>query len=327
MRRAAAIALFALAALTLSVVGRGSAASGAAGEAPAVPQFVPELGLPATEVVAFGASPAEASGEAWAYGYLGRRPAGRGTWTGRPLHPARARYRRIWQRIPLPVGPAAKRRSDRTASRRSWEPWPVRAPRRGASPPDRSRHRAAGPGGSAAPGAAATGPGLLGEGESLPPQAPPEGAPTPYAVYDPTARQGRPPDRSLRRRPHAGRSAGGGRARGTRLRRRRMDPRARRSRGEPVRPLAISCGPTRPRLAPTRAKTAGCWRRSGRTPAVWPCSVADRRRPAKEAKNPRCALDAGERRRRSARGGADAPGGGGTGRRLACGPARQRADA
>ena len=95
MRRAAAIVLFALAALTLSLVARDSGADGAPGEVPVAVHYVPELGLPATEVVAFGASPAEAPSEAWAYGYLRRGPARRRIRTDRPLHLARARGRRF----------------------------------------------------------------------------------------------------------------------------------------------------------------------------------------------------------------------------------------
>ena len=73
-RRPALLVIAALLFATVVVLARGPGA-GAAGTAPAGPlHFVPELGLPATEVVAFGASPDEEGAPTWAYGRIGSVP-------------------------------------------------------------------------------------------------------------------------------------------------------------------------------------------------------------------------------------------------------------
>lgn len=69
----ATIALALALALCGTLAGPGEAAATPPAAAVA---FVPELGLPGTEVVAIGASPGEAPGEAWAYGHLGAVPPG-----------------------------------------------------------------------------------------------------------------------------------------------------------------------------------------------------------------------------------------------------------
>lgn len=145
--------------------------------------FVPELGIPAREVVAFGASPAEAPGEAWAYGYLG------------PVPPAAApdqvnRYTLLrhtdadgWQLVPLPGGA--------TLSAKGGFPSRLGALAGQATPAGSlalltqagivTRAPGAPPALVPAPAGDSE---LLGDGESLPPTPPPGEAPTPYAVVD-----------------------------------------------------------------------------------------------------------------------------------------------
>jgi hypothetical protein len=262
MRRAAAIVLFALLALTLSLVARYPGADGASGEAQAVPHFVPELGLPATEVVAFGASPGEAPTEAWAYGYLGEVPP-----AGEPEQIQRYTLLEhgadgAWQRIPLPVGAAGE-----VAKRPDTFPSKLGA-LAGQSTPAGSVGLLTDPGIVLRDPAGVprlvpppSGAGLLGEGESVPPQAPPEGAPTPYAVYDPA-----PGQAGLLISPY-GDAATQGEAPGAvgpgvldydgaEWTREPVE-----AQGEPVRPLAISCGPTT--TAPVLDSGENCWLLAG----------------------------------------------------------------
>jgi hypothetical protein len=257
MRRAAAIALFAVVALTVSLVARESGADGASAEAPKVLHFVPELGLPATEVVAFGASPGEAPTEAWAYGYLGEvPPAGAADQVGRYTlleHGTDG----IWQPVPLPVGPAgeAAKRPDTFPSKLgalAGQSTPAGSVALLTDPGIVLRDPAGAPRLVPAPSGAR----LLGEGETLPPQAPPQGAPTPYAVYDPA-----PGKAGLLIAPYG--DGAGGKAPGA------VGPGVLdyggagwtrepiETDGEPVRPLAISCGPTA--SAPGADSGENCW--------------------------------------------------------------------
>ncbi len=76
---AAPLALVLLAGLWLwhglwTHVASAGATAGGSGTT-AADSFVPDLGLPATGVVAFGASPQESAGEIWSYGVLGATPA------------------------------------------------------------------------------------------------------------------------------------------------------------------------------------------------------------------------------------------------------------
>ncbi|MCL2770256.1 MAG: hypothetical protein FWD42_09150, partial [Solirubrobacterales bacterium] len=87
-------------------------ASGATAETipTAADRFQPQLGLPATRVVAFGASPGEAPGETWAYGVLGSAPA---IVDGRPYSEQYALLQRTeaspaWKVLPLPQTPEDK---------------------------------------------------------------------------------------------------------------------------------------------------------------------------------------------------------------------------
>jgi hypothetical protein len=264
--RAAALVLFALVALTLSLVAREPGAHGAATEPPPEPppaevHFLPELGLPATEVVAFGASPAEspqAPTEAWAYGYLGDvPPAGEEEQVDRYTlleHGADG----TWQRVPLPVGPTGK-----VPERPDIFPAKLGA-LAGQSTPAGSVTLLTGAGIVLRdPGAAPrlvpppSGAELLGAGETLPPAAPPEGAPTPYSVYDPA-----PGKAGLMIAPY-GDAATPGKAPGA------VGPGVLdydgaawtrepiEAGGEPVHPLAIACGPTT--NPPTADPGEGCW--------------------------------------------------------------------
>ena len=178
------LGLFVALGLTLLVTLFGVLASAErAATAPAIPgvSFVPELGLPATGVVAIGASPAEAPGEAWAYGYLGPVPP-----AGNPAQVER--YALLehndldgWTTVPLPGAPLRARdgfpgRLGALGGRATLAGGVVLLTDGGIVVRD--------PG--AAPRFAPTpaGDALLGEAESLPPQAPPAGAPTPYAAVD-----------------------------------------------------------------------------------------------------------------------------------------------
>ncbi|HEX4305790.1 MAG TPA: hypothetical protein VHZ54_07140 [Solirubrobacterales bacterium] len=269
--RAAALLLFALLALTVSLAARESGADGASAEPPAeTPRethFVPELGLPATEVVAFGAAPGEAPKEAWAYGYLGEvPPAGEPEQVDRYTlleHAADG----TWQRVPLPVGPAGE-----VAKRPDTFPLKLGA-LAGQSTPAGAvalltdvgivlRDPAGAPRLVPPP----SGAGLLGEGESLPPQVPPEGAPTPYAVYDPAPGKGGlliAPygDGAQGEAPVGGEAPPGGGPGvldydGAEWTREPIE-----AGGEPVRPLAIDCGPTT--SAPQADSGEGCWLLAG----------------------------------------------------------------
>jgi hypothetical protein len=80
-----------------------AAAAGAAQLPTAGEAFAPELGLPATGVVAIGDSPSEAPGEVWAYGFIGDEPADVG---GRSYSDQYALLRHTdasgWEVMPLP---------------------------------------------------------------------------------------------------------------------------------------------------------------------------------------------------------------------------------
>lgn len=88
----------------------------ASGAAAAEDIFSPQLGLPATEVVAFGSSLGQSSGESWAYGRLGPTP----TYIGGRAYsrqyallehsepPPNSDVQPPWQVVPLPEGPEGK---------------------------------------------------------------------------------------------------------------------------------------------------------------------------------------------------------------------------
>jgi hypothetical protein len=89
---------------------RASALAAAAAPVPtAGERFAPELGLPATGVVAFGSSPNEAAGEIWAYGAIGEAPA---SVAGQEHSEQYALLERTdasgWQVVPLPGGTGGK---------------------------------------------------------------------------------------------------------------------------------------------------------------------------------------------------------------------------
>ena len=154
-----------------------------AADAVPVSAFVPELGLPATGVVALGASPVEAPDEVWAYGRLG------------PVSSAedfdqRDRYALLrhtlgggWQVVPLP---------DAGAAPSSPEGFPARlGALAGQVTPAGSVALMApaaivlrDPGGTPESVPPPEGPDLLAPGESVPPDPPPAEEPTPYAVVD-----------------------------------------------------------------------------------------------------------------------------------------------
>jgi hypothetical protein len=102
-----------LGAISRALDGSGQGASALAADSTQPPtagdSFVPELGLPATGVVAFGASPDEAAGEAWAYGRIGAAPA---SLAGAQYSEQYALLERTdasgWQVMPLPPGPEGK---------------------------------------------------------------------------------------------------------------------------------------------------------------------------------------------------------------------------
>jgi hypothetical protein len=99
-----------LRALGLSVTRADSALAAGAAQAPtAGDAFTPELGLPATDVVAIGASPNEAHGEVWAYGELGNVPASVGGQSYSDQYTLLQRTAAAgWQVVPLPPGPEGK---------------------------------------------------------------------------------------------------------------------------------------------------------------------------------------------------------------------------
>jgi hypothetical protein len=106
------VALFATGVWFLVAHGAGgaSAAAAGAGQLPTTGEvFNPELGLPATDVVAFGVSPQEAPGEVWAYGRLGYAPV---TVAGQRYSEQDVLLERSeasgWQVVPLPPGPEGK---------------------------------------------------------------------------------------------------------------------------------------------------------------------------------------------------------------------------
>ncbi len=90
----------------LSAPGRAHAALAPDASAPPTggDYFAPELGLPATEVVAIGSGPQEAPGEVWAYGKLGDVPV---TLDGHSYSDQYALLERSdasgWQVVPLPL--------------------------------------------------------------------------------------------------------------------------------------------------------------------------------------------------------------------------------
>src|SRR4029077_214010 len=102
---------FALVGLTLLLLVQMTASSPQAGASPAAQlptassAFEPILGLPATKVVVLGSSPEEASGEAWAYGFLGDVPA---TVNGASYSHQLTLLEHVnpsgWQVVPLPSG-------------------------------------------------------------------------------------------------------------------------------------------------------------------------------------------------------------------------------
>jgi hypothetical protein len=117
VRRIAALATpLALVGILLLASGRGAAgppaAAGAtsAGSPTAGASFEPELGVPATNVVAFGASPGEASGEVWAYGELGYTPVSveGHSYSEQYVLLQRSSTSAGWQVLPLPSGRAGK---------------------------------------------------------------------------------------------------------------------------------------------------------------------------------------------------------------------------
>jgi len=181
--RAAVTLLFVvLVAPILGSASRDPIATAAPGEAP--PHFVPELGLPALGVVAFGASPAGDSGDAgatWAYGRFGKIPP-----PGAPSQANRFTLLRRdatggWQAWPLPgedgTAPATGLPAALGALAGQTTPAGAVALMTAAGIVLRD------PGGppTLAPPPPAE---VLFAGESLPPAAAPEGAPTPYAVID-----------------------------------------------------------------------------------------------------------------------------------------------
>jgi hypothetical protein len=94
--------------------GATSAAAASAAELPTAGDVLtPELGLPATGVVTFGASPQEQAGEFWAYGSLGSAPA---VVNGQSYSNQYALLERTeasgWQVVPLPPGRDGKPLSD-----------------------------------------------------------------------------------------------------------------------------------------------------------------------------------------------------------------------
>lgn len=117
MRRALLLgAAAALAGLLLLFLGHGPAgtlsAAGATSTQPPTEgdSFEPQLGLPATGIVAFGSATGEAPGEIWAYGDLGSTPVQVG---GRSYSDQYALLERsdasaAWAVVPLPEGPEGK---------------------------------------------------------------------------------------------------------------------------------------------------------------------------------------------------------------------------
>lgn len=114
MRRMASIAVaVAVAALAALALGHGGAAGTATGAGTTrLPtdgdSFEPQLGVPASGVVAFGSSTGEAEGETWAYGVLGQTPV---YVDGKPYSNQYALLHRstkdpIWEVMPLPESPA-----------------------------------------------------------------------------------------------------------------------------------------------------------------------------------------------------------------------------
>jgi hypothetical protein len=109
-------------AVVLVCAGGGSSAVAAGSSQPptAGDSFTPELGLPATDVVAIGASPqapGEERGEVWAYGELGAVPASVG---GSDYSEQYALLQHTdaagWQVVPLPPGPNGETLAARGAS-------------------------------------------------------------------------------------------------------------------------------------------------------------------------------------------------------------------
>jgi len=72
--------------------------------------YTPELGVPATGMVAFGSSPQDATGETWAYGLLGQVPASVGgqSYSGQYALLERDDSSPDWRVVPLPPGPEGK---------------------------------------------------------------------------------------------------------------------------------------------------------------------------------------------------------------------------
>jgi hypothetical protein len=220
------------------------------------PSFVPELGVPAREVVAFGASPAEAPGEAWAYGFLGAVPPA--------ADPTQAdRYTLLrhtdadgWQPIRLPgeAALAAKGGFPARLGALGGQATPAGSLALLTNAGIVMRNPGAAP--VLVPPPAAGDPELLGDRESLPPDPPPGEDPTPYAVVDgagglaglfiaPYIRGAPRPEGDL---PpgvlhHDGRAWSREAIEGP--------PE------ESLRPLAIGCGPTGER--PNAASSDNCW--------------------------------------------------------------------
>lgn len=179
-RRALAVALAGLlAAVTLLAAGRDLRAAGE----PPVSAFVPELGLPATGVVAIGAASIEAPDEVWAYGRLGPVPSA----ADPDQHDRYALLRHdlggAWQVVPLPDAGAAPVSSEGFPARLGALAGQV-TPAGSVALMAPAAIVLRDPGGAPEPLPPPVGPELLAPGESVPPDPPPAGEPTPFAVVD-----------------------------------------------------------------------------------------------------------------------------------------------
>jgi hypothetical protein len=229
-----------------------------AAEAVPVSALVPELGLPATGVVALGASPAEAPDEVWAYGRLGPVPPAADSGQRDRYVLLRHTLGGAWQVVPLP---------DAAAAPSSGEGLPARlGALAGQVTPAGSVALMAptaiilrDPGGTPESVPPPAGPDLLAPGESVPPDPPPAGEPTPYAVVDEDSgsaglliapyTEGPPPDGGL--------GPGVLRYDGVAWSREPIEA----PEGERVRTLAIACAPTAER--PNTVSAENCWLLAG----------------------------------------------------------------
>lgn len=253
--RAAFLAfLLALVALILGSAARDREATAAPGEAP--PHFVPELGLPATGVVAFGAGATATEGaETWAYGRLGPVPL-----AGEPSQVDRFTLLRHtvaggWQPVALPGEGAETPATALPAAlgALAGQTTPSGALALMTSAGIVLRGSGGAPALTPPPPAAA-----LSAGESLPPVAAPSGTPTPYSVVDESgghaglfiAPYG---DGAGARTPEGAPSFGVLHYDGTAWAREPIEA----PKGDAVAPLAIGCGPTTE--APTIDSARNCW--------------------------------------------------------------------